>query len=71
MYGWIARVRLKPGILDPVRLPNARPAAERAPDGLALQHIDQAAADRHEVWSVAGLASCEAYRRRADRPEQL
>ena len=70
MYGTIARLKVKPGMLAQLRQQNAQVAAELATSGFVFEHTYQSAGDETEVWMAVGFTSRDAYQKNAESPEQ-
>jgi hypothetical protein len=67
MYGTIARIKVKPGMVDALR---AWGDAQDPPDNGGILLIFQADSDPHELWLVMAVESREAYRANAESPAQ-
>lgn len=70
MYGTIARLRVKPGMLDQLRQRNEEVIDELTPSGFVFMHMYQADGNENELWLVVGFESKEAYQANAGSPEQ-
>jgi heme-degrading monooxygenase HmoA len=66
MYGPIAKLKLKPGMLDRVR---EMANDEDRPEGSVALSVFQMDADPNEIWMVAISESREAYRAFSESPE--
>lgn len=69
MYGTIARLRIKPGMLDEFMKLGGREQPDVYPD-ITFQHLYRSDSDPNEYWLVVGFTSREAYVRNAQSPEQ-
>ena len=70
MYGTIARLRVKPGMVDQFRQQNRLVAEELTAVGIAYEHIYQSDGDPNEVWLAVGFTSREAYQQNAQSAKQ-
>jgi hypothetical protein len=70
MYGTIARLRVKPGMLDRLRQFGQEEAAALTAVGFVFQHVYQSDQDENEMWLVVGFESREAYVNNAGSPDQ-
>ena len=68
MYGTIARLQVKPGMLDELQR-FGREEVDGLP-ALTFQYVIQSDDDPNEMWLVVGFESREAYKTNADSPEQ-
>jgi quinol monooxygenase YgiN len=67
MYGSIARMKVKPGMLQ--ALQEWERGARQDIPGMVFSHTYQSDADPNEIWIVVAFESREAYRKNAESPE--
>jgi hypothetical protein len=65
MYGTIAKLATKPGVMDEIRR-----MEERRPAGYIGSYVFQSDKDADELWFVVMFESKETYMANADSPEQ-
>jgi quinol monooxygenase YgiN len=68
MYGTIARMRMKPGMIEQLQQIESE-GADSTP-GFLFSHVYQMDADSNEYYLVVAFESKDAYHRNAQSPEQ-